>query len=226
MFKTIYSQNKIDLIAFRIGIFSIATLFMLMFMLPKTSHADFSPLNSQMGFGARSNDVTALQTFLASNPTIYPSGMITGYYGSLTQAAVAQFQAHYGIDQVGRVGPTTLARMNMVINSGTGLDVTAPVIMNSGTQNILGGVMINSTTDTNAQTRIFYSTTPLQMTEATTGFTSPTISGSSTVASSIGVSQSITLSSLLPNTTYYYVIVANDAAGNVSVTNQNTFRTN
>ena len=37
-------------------------------------------------------DVTRLQRFLAGDPSIYPEGRITGYYGSLTVAAVKRFQ--------------------------------------------------------------------------------------------------------------------------------------
>jgi hypothetical protein len=36
----------------------------------------------------------------------------TGYFGSVTKAAVVQFQAAHGIDQVGYVGPATRAALN------------------------------------------------------------------------------------------------------------------
>lgn len=71
-------------------------------------------LTSEINPGARSDDVTTLQTLLAKDPTIYPAGTISGYYGPLTTAAVKNFQAKYGLPTVGRVGPATLAKINEV----------------------------------------------------------------------------------------------------------------
>jgi peptidoglycan hydrolase-like protein with peptidoglycan-binding domain len=54
--------------------------------------------------------VTELQDRLKAEG-VY-SGPITGYFGSLTGAAVKAFQAKYGIQQLGIVGPMTLAKLN------------------------------------------------------------------------------------------------------------------
>ncbi len=43
-----------------------------------------------------SGDVTRLQTFLKQYPAIYPAGEVTGFYGSLTAAAVQAFEAAFG----------------------------------------------------------------------------------------------------------------------------------
>ena len=40
------------------------------------------------------------------------SGPITGYYGTLTQAAVEKFQSAHNIDVNGYVGPGTRAALN------------------------------------------------------------------------------------------------------------------
>ncbi len=53
---------------------------------------------------------TALQQRLTAL-NLY-SGPITGYFGSLTQAAVEAFQGQHGISQVGYVGPATRAALN------------------------------------------------------------------------------------------------------------------
>jgi peptidoglycan hydrolase-like protein with peptidoglycan-binding domain len=60
--------------------------------------------------GVTSGDVTQLQNILTSQG--YYSGPITGYYGSLTEAAVVAYQAAHGIDQLGVVGPATRAALN------------------------------------------------------------------------------------------------------------------
>ena len=75
-------------------------------------------LTRELSLGATGDDVTQLQAFLAADPSLYPEGKVTGYYGSLTVAAVRRFQAKYGISQVGRVGPQTLAKLNEVMGGG------------------------------------------------------------------------------------------------------------
>ncbi len=47
--------------------------------------------------GSSGTEVSRLQRYLASEPSVYPEGTITGYYGSLTQSAVARWQAKNGI---------------------------------------------------------------------------------------------------------------------------------
>ncbi len=64
--------------------------------------------------GIRGDDVRQLQTFLAQDKGLYPEGTISGFYGPLTVKAVRAFQKKYGIDQVGRVGPQTRAKLNEV----------------------------------------------------------------------------------------------------------------
>ena len=63
-----------------------------------------------MGIGSQSSEVTSLQTWLENNG--YYSGPVTGYYGSLTMAAVQRYQTAKGISATGYVGPLTLAALN------------------------------------------------------------------------------------------------------------------
>lgn len=64
-------------------------------------------------------EVTKLQKVLTADPTVYPEGLVTGYYGSLTEKAVQRWQAKQGIvssgsatvNGYGVVGPQTRARM-------------------------------------------------------------------------------------------------------------------
>ena len=62
--------------------------------------------------GSKGDDVKKLQEFLAQDKEIYPEGLITGYFGVLTQAAVKKWQAKNGIESVGIVGPKTRAKLN------------------------------------------------------------------------------------------------------------------
>lgn len=83
-----------------------------------TTSASCSAIGA-MGPGSSGADVTQLQQFLARDSSIYPEGIISGFYGSLTQAAVQRFQAKNAIVSsgspsttgYGRVGPKTLAAL-------------------------------------------------------------------------------------------------------------------
>ena len=65
--------------------------------------------------GMSGNDIASLQSFLARDASIYPSGQATGFFGPLTEAAVQKFQVACGIVSAGdyqstgygRVGPRT-----------------------------------------------------------------------------------------------------------------------
>ena len=69
--------------------------------------------------GSSNSDVRRLQTLLASDPSIYPEGTITGYFGKLTRKAVENFQVKYkiaspGAEGFGTVGPLTRASLQKV----------------------------------------------------------------------------------------------------------------
>ncbi|MEK7630416.1 MAG: peptidoglycan-binding protein, partial [Patescibacteria group bacterium] len=64
-------------------------------------------LTRELAMGDEGDDVKTLQSFLAADPSLYPEGLITGYFGGLTKAAVQKFQTRHGISPVGRVGPMT-----------------------------------------------------------------------------------------------------------------------
>jgi len=59
------------------------------------------------------SEVKCLQKMLFEKETgIYPSGLITGNYLSLTQEAVRQYQQKYGLPATGYFGPLTRALAN------------------------------------------------------------------------------------------------------------------
>lgn len=197
---------------------------------PTLAFAAFSPINSQLDFGETNADVTKLQTFLSANPAIYPQGLVTGYYGSLTESAVKAFQNLYGLSAVGRVGPLTLAKINALITNGTwgngggiSRDVSGPQFT-AISQNIgQTSATFTWSTNENATAKVFYSTSPVTMNEGNInsvgfGATSGLIGGND---NQLRGTQSVTLASLTPNTVYYYTLVSTDANGNVSVWNPN-----
>ncbi len=76
-------------------------------------------INSNLYFGiASQTEVRCLQSFLKSRGVeIYPEGLVTGVFGSLTRAAVRRFQAQYQIPTTGYVGPLTRAKINELLNA-------------------------------------------------------------------------------------------------------------
>src|SRR6185436_11962914 len=90
--------------------FKVSFASLAMVALPLVASA--ATLDRQLEFGMSGSDVSTLQTFLALDTSIYPQGLVTGYFGPLTRAAVINFQAKNGIATVGRVGPITLVALN------------------------------------------------------------------------------------------------------------------
>ncbi|HEY4475399.1 MAG TPA: peptidoglycan-binding domain-containing protein [Candidatus Paceibacterota bacterium] len=72
--------------------------------------------------GLRHEQVTLLQRCLSSDLTIYAEGLVTGFFGSLTERAVQKFQERHNIIAYGTafttgygfVGPKTRAVLNLI----------------------------------------------------------------------------------------------------------------
>ena len=80
--------------------------------------------------GTTGDEVKQLQEFLKQFPDIYPQGLVTGYFGPLTEAAVRKFQEKQGIESIGVVGPKTLSKLNELITEGAGAsDVIPPGLL-------------------------------------------------------------------------------------------------
>lgn len=65
--------------------------------------------------GSRGDAVTRLQEFLKTKTNSYPDGLVTGYFGVMTESAVKRFQTQYSIDPIGIVGPKTRAKLNEIL---------------------------------------------------------------------------------------------------------------
>lgn len=186
-----------------------------------------TPITStSLDLGSTGPNVTTLQTFLATSHSIYPEGLITGYFGPLTRAAVTQFQIAYNLPPVGRVGPLTSAQLNALISGGAlTLDVDAPHIENVTVTTSSGQAVISWGTDESTSGKVHYSPSALQMFEVDKAKTEPQISGVVALDSTMSTTHSITLTGLNPHQVYYYSITSSDASQNFSVTAQGTFTT-
>lgn len=189
-------------------------------------------LTRSLELGSTGSDVSSLQTFLAQDPTIYPQGLVTGYFGSLTKSAVSNFQARNEIETVGRVGPVTLPIINYQMVNGmngngtiAGTVSQAPIISNVGVNVGRNDTTVSWYTNEAAKGVLYYSSSPLILSERPNAVD---VTGASALMTDINLrtSQSIMAQNLQSNTTYYYIIYSTDQMGNVSVTWPSTFHTN
>lgn len=191
-------------------------------------------ITTSLDIGATGTEVTEVQTFLAAQPTLYPEGLVTGYYGTLTAAAVQRYQCQKGIvcsgsaaaTGYGRVGPQTRAAINFDLGAAPGTggsanDVFAPIMTGttvtlSATSSAPASATISWGTNEAARSRVMYSTTwPFLYAAA------PSVADAT-----VDTSTSITLTNLAPSTTYFYVQESVDASGNVMWSASSIFRTN
>ncbi len=173
-------------------------------------------ISSQLDFGDRGANVSVLQAFLANDSLVYPEGLITGYFGPLTRAAVMRFQAKYGIDQVGRVGPVTLAQLNsLIIARLEASDFSSPTMSSFGINVARTSATLSWMTNEPARGKVYYSTFPLFL----------YASAPTAVDLSLDNTNVVSLTGLSPNTTYYYARESTDAYGNISWTVKQSFKT-
>lgn len=215
-----FTKNNLLKSALGFGILSLSAI----------SAVSAAAINRELQIGMYGTDVGVMQTFFKQDVTIYPQGLVTNYFGSMTRTAVRNFQARNGIATVGRVGPQTLPVLNAAIanntlgngnnnnNGNTGNYGVAPTIsgVNVSTTGSNNSVNLSWSTNELASGYIYYSTSPLNAYE---NDNSVTVTGANTASNSTNFvsSQTIALQNLQANTTYYYMIYVTDQSGNVSV---------
>lgn len=224
-------MNKINLK--KIGLVSVGTLLAIVFVSSFGVGSASAAITSNLSSGSTGSQVSELQGFLATNPFVYPQGIVSGYFGGLTVAAVEQFQLAYGISQTGTVGPITLAKINSIQANGLGLDLSAPIFVSQPFVQVTNtSATVSWNTNEVARGKVIYGTYPIVIgnTSDATGvnFIEPSVvSGSVAPYDAVPrLNQNIAISNLMPNTTYYYMVMSLDASNNVSITGPASFKTN
>ncbi|MBI5457118.1 fibronectin type III domain-containing protein [Candidatus Kaiserbacteria bacterium] len=209
-------------------VLSVPVVALLFAFTPGTTSA-LTMLTSSLDFGATGANVMSLQQFLAADASLYPEGIVSGYFGSLTRAAVQRYQCREGIvcsgdaasTGYGRVGPRTLAAINASIGGATTGDVSAPIMSPVAVATTSSSATLTWATNEPARGTIYYSTSPIAAVE---GFV-PVISGQVVGESAFGYNHVLNVSGLAPNTVYFYATRSDDASGNIQITWPAVFRT-
>jgi len=98
--------------------------------------------STNLTVGSTGTDVTNLQTVLKSDASVYPEGLVTGYFGALTKAAVVRFQEKYAASILtplgltagtGNVGASTRAKLNALYGGGVVVTPGGVVVTPAGT---------------------------------------------------------------------------------------------
>jgi peptidoglycan hydrolase-like protein with peptidoglycan-binding domain len=190
-------------------------------------------ITSQLDLGDTGSNVTELQSYL-SETTFYPAKLVTGYFGSLTQGGVQKFQVSQGIVSsgspvttgYGRVGPITLNALNSAMGAGSVSIDMSPILSTPTVQVSSTNATVFFSTNEATKGQVYYDTVSLASNEASGPRQLPFVSGLFVSDNAGQLTHSITLTNLQPNTTYYYLTRAIDNNGNMSMTLQNSFRTN
>ena len=77
--------------------------------------AQIAEVKAGLHEGSTGDDVTAVQDALASDPSIYPSGKKTGFFGPMTVEAIKKFQEKNGLEVTGTINAETKAALDTLL---------------------------------------------------------------------------------------------------------------
>lgn len=101
-------------------------------------------ITTDLKAGMTSDQIKQIQELLATDQSIYPEGITSGYFGKLTEKALMRFQAKHGLTQTGEVDQDTKDLLNEYLAQRFGTTtvpqglLTAPGILKKVHDNICG----------------------------------------------------------------------------------------
>ncbi|TSC70808.1 MAG: g-D-glutamyl-meso-diaminopimelate peptidase [Parcubacteria group bacterium Gr01-1014_46] len=170
--------------------------------------------------GSRGDAVKVLQSQLSKVPNIYPEGLITGYFGTLTERAIKKLQGENGLEVVGIVGPKTRELLNKISKNSlfamaTNYIVTPQLFVIESSSNSPTRGYVFWTANKNVKSEFWYSnTTPVASTSPANFF-----------VNNLSFTHSVNLPGLSTSTTYYYMIKITDERGNSATSTERNFTT-
>ncbi len=70
--------------------------------------------------GMTDDDIAKVQELLATDPAIYPEGIVSGYFGNLTKNALIRFQLRHGANPTGEIDEETQELLEEYLSEGFG----------------------------------------------------------------------------------------------------------
>lgn len=89
-------------------------------------------LRSGIAEGIEGDDVKKIQELLATDPSIYPQGKVTGYFGPLTKDAIKRFQEKHGLSVTGTIDDETKALLEEYLKERYGDKIPAGLLRAPG----------------------------------------------------------------------------------------------
>jgi peptidoglycan hydrolase-like protein with peptidoglycan-binding domain len=83
----------------------------------QAENTKYTLLQTPLRLGSTGNDVKILQAALKQNKNVYPSGIVSGYYGQMTADAVNNFQKNNSLPQTGEMDKATIDKFNEIYGS-------------------------------------------------------------------------------------------------------------
>lgn len=88
-------------------------------------------IKSNLTEGTTDEDVKKVQEILASDPTIYPEGKVTGFYGPLTREAIKRFQTKFDLDVTGTITDETQKALETLLEARFGEGKVPPGLLHA-----------------------------------------------------------------------------------------------
>ena len=79
-------------------------------------------------------DIKMIQEILATDKTIYPEGLVTGYFGPLTSAALSRFQQKFELETTGTINEETRAYLEELLQERFGEKIPPGLLTAPGIQ--------------------------------------------------------------------------------------------
>lgn len=73
-------------------------------------------LKDNLNKGVTDEDIKKVQEVLASDHSIYPAGLVTGYYGPMTEEALKHFQEKFNLEVTGEINTETRSALEILLN--------------------------------------------------------------------------------------------------------------
>lgn len=97
------------------------------------STEDRLQFKSELRNGTQNDDVVKLQKFLATDKSIYPEGLTTGFFGQKTSEAIKRLQNKFQIEATGELNPVTRELINKILLSqGVGREIPPGLLLAPG----------------------------------------------------------------------------------------------